>query len=135
MGSLVLFSFLLLPLAVGAANSGFGASGSDTNFGASDADTTSGRSVTLLNPLGVDSFSGLVDKILNAAILIGIPIAVLFIVLAGFKFVFAQGNPEALKKARRNFLNTIIGIAIFVGASLIATVIIKTLTELGVKGL
>lgn len=98
-------------------------------------DSVAGGSPTLLNPLGVTSFSALVEKLLNAAILIGIPIAVLFIVLAGFKFVFAQGNPDALKKARHNFLYTVIGIAIFVGASLIATVITKTLSELGVKGL
>jgi hypothetical protein len=52
---------------------------------------------TLCNPLGVSSFCGLVKVLLDAALVIGIPIAVLFIVYAGFKFVMAQGNPEELR--------------------------------------
>jgi len=66
--------------------------------------------------------------------IIGIPIAVLFIVWAGFKFVLAQGNPGELTEARSNFLHVIIGIGIFVGASLIASIIVNTLGALGVAG-
>jgi hypothetical protein len=91
-------------------------------------------SVKLVNPLGVNSFCGLVIKLLQAVIVIGIPIAVLFIVWAGFKFVLAQGNGEALKSARQNFLHVVIGIGIFVGSTLIANVIVNTLVQLGVKG-
>lgn len=90
---------------------------------------------TLCNPLSVSSFCGLVKVLLDAALVIGIPIAVLFIVYAGFKFVMAQGNPEELSSARKNMLYTIIGIAIFVGASLIATVIVNTMVALGVQGI
>ncbi|MDO8548055.1 MAG: pilin [bacterium] len=86
---------------------------------------------TVLNPLGADSFCGLVKNILQAAIQIGIPVAVLFIVYAGFKFVLARGKPEELKKARDNFLWTIIGIAIFLGAWLLASVIKNTVNQLG----
>lgn len=57
--------------------------------------------------------------------------AVLFIVYAGFKFVLARGKPEELKKARDNFLWTIIGIAIFLGAWLLASVIKNTVNQLG----
>ncbi len=89
----------------------------------------------LCNPLGVSSFCGLVKIILDAALVIGIPIAVLFIVYAGFKFVVAQGNPEELSAARKNMLYTVIGIAIFVGASLIAGVIVNTMVALGVQGI
>ena len=48
-------------------------------------------------------------------------------------FVFARGNPSELEAARTNLFNTLIGIAIFVGASLIAKVIIGTLHQLGVN--
>lgn len=90
---------------------------------------------TLVNPLKVDSFCKLIVAVVNAVIIIGIPVAVLFIVWAGFKFVFAQGNPGELEKAKKNFFYVIIGLAIFVGASLIASVIVNTVQQLGVNGL
>lgn len=84
------------------------------------------------NPLGdVRDFNTLLKKLLDAAIIIGIPIAVLFIVWAGFKFVLARGNTEDLKTARLNFFYTIIGIVIFLGAWLIARVLAETIRQLG----
>lgn len=83
------------------------------------------------NPLGVKSFCGLVKALLRAAIQIGIPVAVLFIVWAGFKFVLAQGKSEDLVKARKNFMWTLIGIAIFLGAWLLANVVANTVNALG----
>jgi len=84
------------------------------------------------NPLGgINSFCGLIKAILSAVIAIGIPIAVLFIVYAGFKFVLARGNPGALQQARQNLLYTLIGIGIFLGAWLLALVIANTVNALG----
>ena len=83
------------------------------------------------NPLGtINSFCGLIKAILGAAIQIGIPIAVLFIVFAGFKFVWARGNSEALITARQNLLWTVIGIGIFLGAWLLAMVIANTVNTI-----
>jgi hypothetical protein len=89
---------------------------------------------TLQNPLGVSSLCQLIGLLLKAVIAIGIPIAVLFIVYAGFKFILARGSPTELSEARSNLFNVIIGIAIFLGASIIANVIIATLHQLGVSG-
>lgn len=143
-GVLVVWSIVLLPLLV-TAQTGTSNDQADTVFtGEDNADTviTTGqrgdrldRVHRLENPLSVNSFCSLILKLLEVVILIGIPIAILFIVWAGFKFVVAQGKPQAIADARRNFLNVIIGIAIFVGASLIANVIINTLRDLGVQGL
>lgn len=92
------------------------------------------NSVTLPNPLGeIDSFPELIKAILDAAFIIGLPIAVLFIVLAGFRFVWARGNPSELQKARLNLLYTIVGIAVFFGAWLIATIIKTTIETLGIS--
>ncbi len=117
-GTLFLFAFMLLPVLAGAAGGG-----------------TPATTKSLVNPLQVNSFCGLVIKLVQAVTIIGIPIAVLFIVWAGFKFVLAQGNSGKLSEARNNFLNVIIGIAIFVGATLIANVIVNTLHQLGVQGI
>ncbi len=103
--------------------------------GAGDMGTPSpSGSNTFTNPLKVNSVCGLVVGVLNAVMIIGIPIAVLFIVWAGLKFILAQGKPEAIKDARNNFLHVLIGIALFVGSSLIAKVILNTLRGLGVEG-
>ncbi len=89
--------------------------------------TTASNAHELQNPLKFKTVCGLVTGLLNAVMIIGVPIAVLFIIWAGFKFIIAQGNPNELGEARNNFLHVIIGIAIFLGASLIAAVIINTL--------
>lgn len=93
-----------------------------------------GGSCQLKNPLQVGNFCDLVKVVLSSLIVIGMPIAVLFLVIVGFKFIIARGNPEELAKARQNFLYTIIGIAIFLGAWAIAKIISATLAGLGVSG-
>jgi|GEM_PF-1594082 hypothetical protein len=91
----------------------------------------SGSSGVVVNPLGsINSFCGLIKALLGAAVAIGIPIAVLFIVYAGFKFVMARGKPEDLVQARTNMLWTMIGIGIFLGAWLLAMVISNTVNGL-----
>jgi len=92
------------------------------------------QSYAVTNPLGTITLCGLITSVLNAAMIIGVPIAVLLIVYAGFKFVAARGSSEDLAKARTNFFYTIIGILIFFGAGAIAQVIIGTLTAVGVQG-
>ncbi|HUD03000.1 MAG TPA: pilin [Candidatus Paceibacterota bacterium] len=86
---------------------------------------------SVINPLGgINSFCGLIKALLSAAVAIGIPIAVLFIVWAGLKFVLAQGNSTKLADARKNMLWTVIGIGIFLGAWLLAMVIQNTVNGL-----
>lgn len=115
------FFFLVLPLVA------FGAIGTGPSSGI--------ESFEVKNPLAVKSFCGLIKALLETAIVIGVPIAVLFLVYAGFKFVTAQGKPTSLEVARRNLLYTIIGIGIFLGAWLIANVITATVQQLGVQGI
>ena len=137
LATLVVFAFMLTPVLVGANNHTVidNSSGSFNGSSGSLNGSSGGKTNVLTNPLGNKSICGLVTGLLQAVMVIGIPIAILFIVWAGFKFVLAQGNPGALEKARTNFLNVIIGIAIFVGASLIGSVIINTVKALGVQGI
>ena len=127
---LSLLSLPVISLAAGTSGPPFG----NTSGPPSGSVTGPGGANQLVNPLGVSSFPQLVQKLLQAALVIGIPIAVLFIVWAGFKFILARGNPEALKEARTNLLHTLIGVGIFVGASLIASIIVSTLQQLGATG-
>ncbi|MFH1402247.1 MAG: hypothetical protein ABIG87_01310 [Patescibacteria group bacterium] len=109
---LVIFGFLFLPVF-------------------SDAET--GESVTLDNPIkGVKTIDQLIAKILETVITIATPIAILAIIYSGFLFVKAQGNPKSLEEAREILKWTLIGIAVLLGAKLLATVISGTITSLGV---
>jgi len=103
-----------------------------TNGNTNVVANTNGGAPTVTNPLGsINSFCGLIKSVLGAVIQIGIPVAVLFIVFAGFKFVLARGNPSKLEEAKKNLLYTLIGIGIFLGAWLIAVVIANTVNSLG----
>lgn len=91
-------------------------------------------SFTLKDPLGVSNFCDLVKALLNIVLAIGVPIAVLFLVWSGFRFILARGRPGDLETARRNFYFVIIGIAIFLGAWTLATVISATIQTLDTSG-
>ncbi|MBL4644804.1 MAG: hypothetical protein JKX80_02975 [Candidatus Pacebacteria bacterium] len=81
------------------------------------------------NPLKreLDSVAGFTAAFLKAVIFIVFPIAVVFVVYSGFLFVTAQGNPEGLATAKRNFLWTIIGVGLLLGAWALALLIKGTI--------
>lgn len=124
--SLALF---VVPISTFAQTNSFPQGGQPTN----SFPQGSGGSRTIQNPLKVNSIAEFISALLRAVIAIGIPIAVLFIVLAGFKFIAAQGSPSALAEARSNFIYVVIGIAIFIGASAIAELVMATLRQIGVN--
>jgi hypothetical protein len=86
----------------------------------------------LNNPLGNATICSLFVGILNAFMILGAPIAVVFVIIAGAKFVLARGKsegPNGLTAAKSNLLWTLVGIAIFFGAIVITQVIFKTVTS------
>jgi hypothetical protein len=86
---------------------------------------------SICSPLQVTSLCGAFKKGFEAVLTLGTPVAILFIIWSGFRFVLAQGNPTKLANARRNFLYTVAGIAIFLGAWLLTTIIASTINALG----
>ena len=87
----------------------------------------------LCNPLaggGINSIETFVEKFLQAVMYIGFPLAALFIVYAGFRFVFAQGNTEEITKAKQNFMWGVVGIALLLGATALAAIIKATVEQL-----
>ena len=91
---------------------------------------TPGEPIKLDNPLDVENIVDFLKKLIDVAIMLGIPVAVLFIIYAGFLFVTAQGNPTKLAAARKALLAAIIGTAILLGAWVIATAIKGTIDEI-----
>jgi hypothetical protein len=83
------------------------------------------NAVKIDNPLGADSFTGLIQLIVSLAARVGVPIAGIFVVLAGFQFVTAQGNEEKLKRAKATLTYALIGAGVLIGAWVIANAVIE----------
>jgi hypothetical protein len=105
-----------------------------TSYSFVNAEVSTGKKieVKIENPLGhgIDDLPKLIAAILDIVLVIGIPIITLAIIYAGFLFVQAQGNPEAIKKAKATLLYTIIGAALLLGAWVIANAIKGTVDEI-----
>lgn len=74
------------------------------------------------NPIQAKDFSTLITSIAKAIIEIGVPLAVVALIYAGFKFVYsaATDDPNGIKEAKKLFFWTLIGTAVIVGASALA---------------
>ncbi|MDP3934775.1 MAG: TrbC/VirB2 family protein [Candidatus Giovannonibacteria bacterium] len=80
---------------------------------------------TFPNPLGsTSSFQQVVQKFADLVTKIGLPIATVFLIYAGLLFVTARGDEKQLTTAKDTFYWTILGTAILVGASALATAVI-----------
>lgn len=85
------------------------------------------------NPLrsDIESIPALIREILNIAVAIGVPVAVLAIVYSGFLFVSSRGDVKKLDEAKKIFFYAVIGAAILLGAYIIALAIQNTVNQLG----
>lgn len=83
------------------------------------------------NPIaGVNSFADLVAAVLKIIVQVGVPVAVLFLMYSGYMFVTAKGDMTQIETARTSLLYTSIGIAILLGAQIIAGAIGTTIQQL-----
>lgn len=107
-------------------NPGTGSIGTNPGNGSINA----GSGFQLQNPLNVSTICGLIKKVLNVILGLGIPVAMLFLVYSGFLFVVARGNPAKLKEARLNLVHVIFGIALFLGAWLLGQLVANTINSI-----
>lgn len=96
------------------------------------SEAAGGSTTGIDNPLNASSIQGLIDLIIKAMIEIGTPIAILFLIWSGFLYVEARGNPTKVAKAHQALLWTLVGIAVLLGASILAKIIAGTINQLGV---
>ncbi|MFT7644445.1 MAG: hypothetical protein ACI9BF_000089 [Candidatus Paceibacteria bacterium] len=72
---------------------------------------------------GINSIEGFLIAILDAFVIIAIPILILFIIYAGFLYVTARGNVEQVQQATRSLTYAIIGGVLVIGAAAISVVV------------
>lgn len=63
--------------------------------------------------------AGLVQSIINAALLLAAVIAVAYLIIGGYKYVTSSGNAEAVEAAKSTIMNAIIGLVIIFAAYVI----------------
>lgn len=85
-------------------------------------------SFALKNPLAFNSLQEFIVAILNVIVIIALPIVVVFIILAGFNYVAAQGNPAKIQAATKSLTYAIIGGVLILGAVAIAEIIKNLVT-------
>jgi ABC-type multidrug transport system permease subunit len=90
----------------------------------------SAQSQGLQNPLTSQSVTEFIASALKVLVIVALPIITLFIVIAGFMFVFARGNESKLSDAKKNFVYVVIGALLILGAWVIATLIGGTVSQL-----
>ena len=86
----------------------------------------------LENPLKSEfsSIPAFIAGALKVVVMLALPVIVLFFVIAGFKFISAQGNPSALSEARKNFMWVVVGALLIMGAWVLATLLAGTVSQL-----
>lgn len=81
------------------------------------------------NPIESNSFMALIDGLAVAVRTVAEPLAILAIVFAGFRFVSASasGNQKGVTEARNMLVWILVGTAIIVGGSYLATAVSNTI--------
>jgi hypothetical protein len=69
--------------------------------------------------------SGTISKALTIVFAITGAVALLIIVIAGFRYIIAQGDPNSVSQARNTILYAVIGLIISLAAFSIVTFVLK----------
>ena len=88
--------------------------------------TPSGAASNLPNDTSV---SGFVIKIINIALAVAGLIAVLFLIIGGFRYITSAGNEETAEQAKKIITNAIIGIVVIILSFVIVRVISNALVS------
>ena len=90
-----------------------------------------GSGITLDNPLGVSTITGLIDAIIDFLIEIGAVLLVIIVLIGAYQMLFAVGNPEKFATGKKTIIYAVIGYAIILLAKGIELII--DLTEEATK--
>lgn len=85
----------------------------------------------LQNPLGDTTLTQLFTNLLDALIVLAVPIIVFFIIYAGFQYVTAQGNEQQITNAHRALLYALVGGLLILGASGLIAIVDQAVTDMG----
>jgi hypothetical protein len=101
-------------------------------FSKDGVDGSSGSvSSGIQNPLkNISSIPDFVNVLLGYVVKAGAVVAVCAFIYSGYLFVKARGNDTELSKAKTVFYSTVIGVAVLLGAQLIASILVGTIKNI-----
>jgi len=85
-------------------------------------------STNLPDLTGSQGLKGLLMSIINIALLFAGLIAVLFLIIGGYRYIVSAGNEEAAEKAKKTIQNAIIGLVVIILSYTLVTVIFRSLS-------
>jgi hypothetical protein len=78
---------------------------------------------------GESTLTGLIFRIINIALAIAGLIAVLFLIIGGFRYITSAGNEESAGQAKKMILNAVIGVIVIILSFVVVRVVSNTLTS------
>ena len=125
--SLIMFA---LPMAVAApAYAAFDQNNINGNLCAGSNGTFANPDTSCAGTGATDSVAKLITTIVNVLSIIVGAVAVIMIIVGGFRYITSAGNPEGAKTARNTILYAIIGLVIVALAQLIVHFVINKTTN------
>lgn len=93
-------------------------------------------SLTYPSPIPANDLPGLIVLILTYIQSVAIPLAVIAVVIVGIQFIYgaATGNPGLISQSRKLLLWILVGAAIVIGATYLATAMVDLLKNIGQTG-
>ena len=73
--------------------------------------------------------TNLIITVINILLGIAFLVAVLFLIIGGFRYIFSAGNEEAAEKGRHTVVNALIGIAIIILSYVIVQIVSRTVSS------
>lgn len=70
------------------------------------------QAITIENPLEYETFDELINALINFIFTLALAVAPIMIIIAGFYFITAAGDPAKVRTARNIILYTVIGLFI-----------------------
>lgn len=74
------------------------------------------------------SFRQVLEILIKALLSLSSLVSVIFITIAGYRFITSQGNEQRVMKAKKNLYWSVLGLALIVAAWIIVVMVINTLT-------
>jgi heme O synthase-like polyprenyltransferase len=88
---------------------------------AASAQVALAQAVQVPNPIRGGDLGGVLSGIVNALLIFAAAVAVLFLIIGGFRYVVSTGNPDQVESAKKTILYAILGlIIIFVAYVLVS---------------
>jgi len=81
----------------------------------------------ITNPVGYEDFGSFIQYLLNYAVGTSILLAVIALIISGFKYMLAMGDEEKVKSATQSLLFSLVGLALVFIAPLLVNFIINQL--------